>query len=65
MRITTVADSTQSVEGIIPYLEGLYPGTPIGIINTDKLLELTIEGKTDAEMTAIINNLRVRFPLAF
>lgn len=55
----------QRVESILPYLVNLYPNTPIGIVNTDKLIELTIEGKTDAEMNAIITDLQVKFPLAF
>lgn len=62
---SSVIDQTQGVEGILPYLVSIYPNTPIGIVNTDKLLELTIEGKTDAEMNAIITDLQVKFPLAF
>lgn len=69
MIIQTI-DTSQSVEAILPYLVGLYPGIPISmqsmnVAGRELLTELTIEGKTPEEMTAIVNDLRVRFPLAF
>lgn len=55
----------RDADKIIPYLVSLYPDTPIGIVNTDKLIELDMPTKTDAELTAIIDDLRIKFPAAF
>lgn len=55
----------RDVDKIIPYLVSIYPDTPIEVVNTDKLIELDMPTKTDGELTAIIDDLRIKFPGAF
>ncbi len=55
----------RDVDKIIPYMVALYPDTPIGITNTDKVIEFDMPTKSQEELDVIVADLRIKFPLAF